>query len=83
MLFENKRFMVTVGSFGDEKDPQYLVTNKDTGVVEFINSSLYFVRDWAQQMSKALDEQDDELKTPEAGKSNVVTFPGGGNGRSN
>jgi len=81
--FETRRFTVTVGSFGEEKEPQYLVTNKETSVVEFINSGIYFVRDWCMQMEEALDKQDDEIKTPIIDKTNVVTFPGGGNGRSN
>ena len=92
MLFENSRFTVTVGVYSEQyesgvlKDPspQYLVTNKETGVVEFINSSLYFVRDWAVQMTEAMDKQDAELAAPTKQEANVLPFPsGGGNGRSN
>lgn len=90
MLHENERFFVEVGTFGKDKDPQYLVKNKETGVVEFCNASLYFVRDWADQMSKALVKQDWYIANPgkvhpeDADDDNIVPFPiGGGGGRSN
>lgn len=86
MIYENDRFTVEVGVIGEDKDPQYLVRSKAYGVVEFCNTSLYFVRDWAQQMSKALEQQDWEIANP--GKpfpeNNVIPFPGGkGGGRAN
>lgn len=70
-----------------EQLPQYLVRNKETGVVEFSNTALYFVRDWANQMTDALRKQDWEIDHPDQvhpdDVGNVVTFPGGGGGKSN
>lgn len=86
MLFETPRFYVQVGTINDETDPQYLVVNKETSVVEFCNSSLYFVRDWSLQMTKALEVQDWEIANPgkDYPEDNVVQFPSGGkNGRAN
>lgn len=61
MVFETKHFNVEVGSLQNDPEPQYLVKNKETGVIEFCNASLYFARDWATQFTAALDQQDDEL----------------------
>lgn len=89
MIHETNRFAVEVGIIGEDKDPQYLVRSKTYGVVEFCNTSLYFVRDWANQMTKALDRQDWDIEHPgethpDDLESNVVKFPGGsGHGRSN
>jgi hypothetical protein len=92
MIFETTRFIVEVGVIGDDKDPQYLVRNKEHGVVEFCNTSVYFVRDWATQMTKALDRQDWEIEhpgeihpddLPPEDDENVLKFPGGKGGRTN
>lgn len=74
-----------MGLVGDDKDPQYVVRSKEYGVIEFSNSSLYFVRDWAKQMAKALDDQDAEITAETEVKpgANVVQFPGGDGGRTN
>jgi hypothetical protein len=82
-LFETPRFLIEIGTIDGDKDPQYLVRSKANGVVEFCNTSLYFVRDWALQMTEALDEQDEKIESMARGP-NVITFPGGSeNGRTN
>jgi len=87
MLYETDRFSVEVGVIGTDPDPQYLVRNKETGVVEFCNTSLYFVRDWSQQMTRALVQQEWEIAHPgqqyPEETDNVVPFPGGKGGRTN
>lgn len=65
MIFETDRFEIVTGTAGEDPDVQYLVKNKATGVVEFCNSSLYFVRDWAMQFTGALEKQDEEIKNPQ------------------
>lgn len=75
MLFETERFVVTIGVYGTDPDPQYLVTNKDTGVVEFTNTSLYFVRDWANQMTDALKEQEKPKKEEPKQLAMVMELP--------
>lgn len=65
MLYETERFTITVGVYGDSSDQQYLVTNKETGVVEFVSPVLLFVRDWANQMTEALEEQENPKEEPE------------------
>lgn len=81
MIFETARFAVSIGD-GQDNKPAYLVLNKTTGVVEFVNSGLYFVRDWATEMTKALDIQDWELEHPgldyEKEHNKVIPFPVGG-----
>lgn len=66
LLFETPRFIIEIGVIGDDREPQYLVRNKDTGVVEFCNTALYFVRDWAVQMTDALAEQEKKQDEPAA-----------------
>jgi hypothetical protein len=93
MLFETSRFVIEIGVLPFEgmippgghvppQEPQYLVKNKTTGVVEFCNTSLYFVRDWAVQMTEALDKQDKEMSDPKGEGENIIRFPGG-DGRTN
>lgn len=57
-IYETDRFNVSVGAYGEVTEQQYLVTNKETGVVEFCNPVLLFVRDWVNQMTEALYEQE-------------------------
>jgi hypothetical protein len=96
-IYETSRFVVETGAvplevalppggFIPDQLPQYLVINKATGVVEFCNTALYFVRDWADQMTSALDRQDWEIANP--GKDypdggTILPFPGGKGGRTN
>lgn len=80
MVYETELYTVEVGTWKEDKEPLYLVRSKKYGVIEFTNSGLYFVRDWADQMTKALEEQDKEYK--EEPESNVLPFPGG-DGRTN
>lgn len=65
MLYETERFTITVGVYGDSEERQYLVTNKETGVVEFINPVLLFVKDWTNQMTEALSEQENPKEQEE------------------
>ena len=37
---------VQVGALKEEDLPIYLVVNRDTGVVEFFNENLFFIKDW-------------------------------------
>ncbi len=61
--FETSRFEIIVAIVNPKDDPipQYIVVNKETGVHEFCNASLYFARDWAIQFTSALDKQDRDL----------------------
>lgn len=77
VIGESGRFTIEIGTVGDDKDPQYLVRSKEHGVVEFSNPALYFVRDWAKQMTKALEEQETE-ELVEKNKNVVSLFNGGG-----
>lgn len=86
IIFETTRFYIEVGTVGKDKDPQYLVISKDHGVIEFCNSSLFFCRDWARQMTKALDQQDEDIENPkeeEEEETNLLPFTGGNGGRAN
>jgi hypothetical protein len=57
VIYQTKRFDVTVGvPPGDEiKHNIYLVTNRNYGVVEFAHNSYHYIREWCQEMEKAMD----------------------------
>lgn len=61
VLFETPRFLIEVGTLHNDPEPQYLVKNKETRIVEFCNASLYFARDWALQFTQALAQQEEEM----------------------
>ena len=56
-LHQTKRFDVTVGipPGEDFKFEVYLVTNRETGVVEFAHNVLHFVREWCDEMDNQMD----------------------------
>lgn len=89
MVFETDRFTCSVEVFGDAKEPLYVVRNKVTGVAEFTNSGLYFVRAWCLEMTRELAIQDWEIEHPgldyDKEHNKVVPFPNGGKsgGKSN
>lgn len=80
MLFETTRFTVEKGILANDPEPQYLVKNKETEIVEFCNASLYFARDWAVQFTQALDQQEQEWKDKDTEKllAAVTEAPTGG-----
>lgn len=61
-VYETSRFVVETGSVTADPEPQYLVRNKETGIVEHANAALYFSRAWAMQMTQALEEQEAEIR---------------------
>lgn len=66
-IYENDVFVVLIGTLDgvNDPEPQYLVVNKHTNIVEFSNASLYFAKDWAWQFQKALARQEEEWKRAE------------------
>lgn len=51
---ETPTFYIAVGSIKKNQISEYLVINKEYGVVEYNNPILYFVREWSRQMEEAL-----------------------------
>lgn len=66
--YETERYVVISGEVvpGDPVEtPQYVVKNKETTIWEFWTPVLYFARDWADQMTKMLENQEIPPEQPE------------------
>jgi hypothetical protein len=61
-------FYIGVGTLPRDKLESYLVINKDYGVIEYHNPSIYFVRSWVKQM-------EEELQKPMEGPSFAPPAP--------
>lgn len=55
IIDETEHFFVGVGTLPRAKLAEYLVINKEYGVVEYYNPILFFVKEWVRQMEEALE----------------------------
>lgn len=53
---ETPTFYIAVGTMPRAKLEEYLVINKQYGVIEYNNPILYFVKEWSRQMEEHLEE---------------------------
>jgi hypothetical protein len=54
VIEETDTFYIGVGKLPKRQLEEYLVINKEFGVLEYHNEILYFVREWSRQMEEAL-----------------------------
>lgn len=64
IIEETDTFYIAVGTMPRAKLDEYLVINKQYGVVEYNNPILYFAREWARQMEEALSEPEPKPSFP-------------------
>jgi hypothetical protein len=64
VIEETPTFYIGVGKMPKAKLEEYLVINKDYGVVEYNNPILYFVREWTRQMEEALEGKEPGFPPP-------------------
>ncbi len=64
VIEETPTYYIGVGLMPKSKLEEYLVINKNYGVVEYNNCAIYFVREWARQMEEALSSEGDKVSFP-------------------
>jgi hypothetical protein len=68
---ETPTFFIGVGTMPKAKLEEYIVINKEYGVVEYNNPILYFVLEWTRQMEEALAGIGDKPSFPPPSKNDV------------
>ncbi len=57
-IIETDNYIVHVGTVPGDKVPQYLVFNKEFGVLEFAHNMIYFVKEALAEMEEKLVQQE-------------------------
>lgn len=64
VIEETPTYYIGIGLMPKSKLDEYLVINKEYGVIEYNNCAIYFVREWARQMEEALNTLGDKPGFP-------------------
>ena len=54
VVYETELFLIDVGLFPEEELELYRIHNKDTGVIEYAHSVLFYAKQWTDMATKIL-----------------------------
>lgn len=72
--YQTPNFSVTIETLPEDKLPQYVVRNKETGVIEFFHNVLYIVKQWTREMDELIAKEEQKVSVEEYAPPAAVTI---------